>query len=109
MAHPGPLQHSKKLYVRMDEESEKAKNPAAAKDQDQTDKLPEDDLLSSEWVRRWALVAPALMDEDLRPYLFVSRDRKALFTAGSNLALKEDWIEKLCGSTLGARAAAVES
>ena len=44
----------------------------------------------------------------MRPYLFVSRDRKALFTAGSNLALKEDWIEKLCGSTLGARAAAVE-
>ncbi|MGX0978750.1 putative KAP-like P-loop ATPase [Roseovarius sp. MBR-51] len=91
-----------------DEESEQAINPAAAKDQGQTDKLPEDDLLSSEWVRRWALVAPALKDEDLRPYLFVSRDRKALFTAGSNLALKEDWIEKLCGSTLGARAAAVE-
>lgn len=38
----------------------------------------------------------------------MSRDRKALFTAGTNLALKEDWIEKLCGSTLGARAAAVE-
>lgn len=91
-----------------DEEPEKSKKPATAKGRGQTERLPEDDLLASEWVRRWALVAPALADEDLRPYLFVSRDRKALFTAGSSLALKEDWIEKLCGSTLGARAAAVE-
>lgn len=91
-----------------DEEPEKSKKPATAKGRGQTERLPEDDLLASEWVRRWALVAPALADEDLRPYLFVSRDRKALFTAGTNLALKEDWIEKLCGSTLGARAAAVE-
>ena len=68
----------------------------------------ENDPLSSDWVRRWAAVSPALTGQDLRPYLFVSRDRKALFTSGSALALKEDWIEKLCGSTLGARAAAVE-
>ncbi|WP_299682069.1 Qat anti-phage system ATPase QatA [uncultured Roseobacter sp.] len=91
-----------------DDESEKAKKPAASKGGDKKEKSPDDDLLDSEWIRRWVLVAPALADEDLRPYLFVSRDRKALFTAGSNLALKEDWIEKLCGSTLGARAAAVE-
>lgn len=91
-----------------DEDSEKAKKPAASKGGDKKEKSPDDDLLDSEWIRRWVLVAPALADEDLRPYLFVSRDRKALFTAGSNLALKEDWIEKLCGSTLGARAAAVE-
>lgn len=91
-----------------EEESEKAKKPAASKGGDKKEKSTDDDLLDSEWIRRWVLVAPALADEDLRPYLFVSRDRKALFTAGSNLALKEDWIEKLCGSTLGARAAAVE-
>ena len=66
------------------------------------------DPLASEWVRRWAAMPPAFTEEDLRPYLFVSRDRKALFTSGSALSLKEDWIEKLCGSTLGARAAAVE-
>lgn len=95
--------------LRKDEEvSERAKKPAASKGGDKKEKSPDDDLLDSEWIRRWVLVAPALADEDLRPYLFVSRDRKALFTAGSNLALKEDWIEKLCGSTLGARAAAVE-
>lgn len=64
--------------------------------------------VAGEWVRRWGAMTPTLTGEDLRPYLFVSRDRKALFTAGSGLALKEDWIEKLCGSTLGARAAAIE-
>lgn len=62
----------------------------------------------SGWMNRWAAMPPAFTGLDLRPYLFVSRDRKALFTSGSALALKEDWIEKLCGSKLGARAAAVE-
>lgn len=68
----------------------------------------EGDFSTSDWVTRWAALSPVFTGLDLRPYLFVSRDRKALFTSGSALSLKEDWIEKLCGSTLGARAAAVE-
>ena len=47
------------------------------------DTPPENDPLSSDWVRRWAAVSPALTGQDLRPYLFVSRDRTALFTSGS--------------------------
>lgn len=86
--------------------SDRAKSSTKQSIEDETSS--ESDLLSSDWVRRWAAVTPALTGQDLRPYLFVSRDRKALFTSGSALALKEDWIEKLCGSTLGARAAAVE-
>jgi len=69
---------------------------------------PDGEIPASDWVNRWAAMPPAFTGLDLRPYLFVSRDRKALFTSGSALALKEDWIEKLCGSKLGARAAAVE-
>lgn len=81
---------------------------SGAKKTAKAEPLPEGDPLTSEWVRRWATMPPAFKGQDLRPYLFVSRDRKALFTSGSALSLKEDWIEKLCGSTLGARAAAVE-
>lgn len=97
-----------KALGRDEEETDKPKKPKVVKGAGQSERAPEDEILNSEWIRRWAQITPLLTDEDLRPYLFVSRDRKALFTAGSNLALKEDWIEKLCGSTLGARAAAVE-
>lgn len=90
------------------DERDSIKLKTATKKPVSIDTPPENDPLSSDWVRRWAAVSPALTGQDLRPYLFVSRDRKALFTSGSALALKEDWIEKLCGSTLGARAAAVE-
>ncbi len=91
--------------VATDAASEKDTKGAAQK----ADEAPVvEEHVAGEWVRRWGAMTPALTGEDLRPYLFVSRDRKALFTAGSGLALKEDWIEKLCGSTLGARAAAIE-
>ncbi|WP_341213725.1 Qat anti-phage system ATPase QatA [uncultured Limimaricola sp.] len=93
-------------------EAQKNNTPSKAPTKESALKVDEapaaQEAAEGEWVRRWAAMTPALSGEDLRPYLFVSRDRKALFTAGSALALKEDWIEKLCGSTLGARAAAVE-
>lgn len=93
---------------RENDERDSVKPKASTKKPVTVETPSENDPLSSDWVRRWAAVSPALTGQDLRPYLFVSRDRKALFTSGSALALKEDWIEKLCGSTLGARAAAVE-
>lgn len=85
-----------------DKSKSSTKKPAKA------DASSDGDTLASEWMRRWAAILPTFTGVDLRPYLFVSRDRKALFTSGSVLSLKGDWIEKLCGSTLGARAAAIE-
>ncbi|MGJ8671037.1 MAG: Qat anti-phage system ATPase QatA [Oceanococcus sp.] len=89
-------------------EADSGKTKSSTKKSAKVEPSSEEDPLVSEWVRRWAAMSPAFTGQDLRPYLFVSRDRKALFTSGSTLSLKEDWIEKLCGSTLGARAAAVE-
>ena len=67
------------------------------------------DWVSNGWIRRWVQIEPSLAAVDLRPYLFVSRDRKAVFSSTSTLALQEALIEKLCGSQLGARAAALET
>ncbi len=89
-------------------EADASKSKSNTRKPTKSDPSSEGDPLASEWVRRWAAMQPSFTGQDLRPYLFVSRDRKALFTSGSALSLKEDWIEKLCGSTLGARAAAVE-
>ena len=62
----------------------------------------------SEWSRRWVLIEPRLGKIDLRPYLFTSRDRKALFTLTANLPHMEAWVEKLCGERLEAKAISVE-
>ena len=71
------------------------------------DPEPDDDKSRfNEWARRWAALEPSLGEHDLRPYLLISRDRKAVFSADSSRM--EEWIDKLCSSHLGARAAALE-
>lgn len=42
-----------------------------------------------EWTKQWALLQPKLIDEDLRPYVFVTRDKKALFGAQGSGPLDE--------------------
>lgn len=71
--------------------------------------LPEKEIKNNEWARQWAKLEPRLAKHDLRPYLFISRDQKAVFSVSSSLGLMEEWVDKLCGSRLGARAAAVET
>lgn len=66
------------------------------------------DWQESAWVQSWLSVEPKLSGEDLRPYFFISRDRKGVFNTGGALAVKEALVEQLCGSELGARAAAGE-
>ena len=66
------------------------------------------DWQESVWVKSWLSVEPKLSGEDLRPYFFISRDRKGVFNTGGTLAVKEALVEQLCGSELGARAAAGE-
>ena len=69
---------------------------------------PEEGIITNEWARRWARLEPKLAEHDLRPYLFISRDQRAVFSASSSLGLTEEWVDKLYGSRLGARAAASE-
>ena len=53
-----------------------------------------------EWARRWAKIQPALTGIDLRPYVFVSRDRRAAFTSSLTLGPLEDLIERLSSASL---------
>ncbi len=69
---------------------------------------PDEDIRNNEWARRWAKLEPKLAEHDLRPYLFISRDQRAVFSASSSLGLMEEWVDKLYGSRLGAQAAAAE-
>ncbi len=58
------------------------------------------DWRSSEDIRAWARLSPKLGDLDLRPYLFVAKDRKDYFGPMSALGHLAPLIEKLVGSKL---------
>lgn len=53
-----------------------------------------------EWARRWANIKVPLTGVDLRPYLFVSRDRRATFSVASTAGPIETLIDKLSSSKL---------
>lgn len=58
--------------------------------------------LNREWLKRWLQIEPQLGETDLRPYIFVARDKRIL--AGKpDLGSLEQLITTLCGSALAIR------
>jgi predicted KAP-like P-loop ATPase len=91
------------------EESVKATPSTAESAQPQTEDkkaaspLPAlaEEWAKSDWARAWAAIEPSLKGIDLRPYVFVTRDKRSFLgfvAAGAHL---EGLIEKLMGTTLG--------
>lgn len=62
-----------------------------AKDTEPT--LP--DWPSLEWAKQWARIDPPLADYDLRPYVFVTRDRRSVFGAVTSLGGLDDLVLRL--------------
>ena len=56
--------------------------------------------LSSPAIKAWAAVQPTIGGEDLRPYLFVAKDRKDYFGAASALGHLAAVVEQLFGGKL---------
>ncbi len=62
-----------------------------------------DRWLSRDWLVKWAKIDPALEDVDLRPYVFVARDKRIFASAADSSGL-DALIESLSGGDLAARA-----
>lgn len=82
---------------------------AVGDDDTQSDVMTNDSAVLAEWkaaegIRTWARVTPALAEIDLRPYLFVTKDRKDYFGAASVLGRLAAVVEKLLGSKLTVQA-----
>jgi hypothetical protein len=56
-----------------------------------------------EWARRWAAIPPSLADVDLRPYVFVSRDRRGGYGSQAQLGELDELLQKLIGPPLQVR------
>lgn len=59
--------------------------------------------LPRDWLVKWAKIDPPLNEVDLRPYVFVARDKRILASAVESSGL-DALIESLSGSELAARA-----
>lgn len=72
----------------------------------QSDDLPPlvQEWLDNETVRAWASVQPPIGAEDLRPYIFVTKDRRSYFGSVSTLGHLESLVERLYGPRIAVQA-----
>jgi hypothetical protein len=62
----------------------------------------------NEWAKGWAAIDPPLMGIDLRPYVFVTRDKRSSLGGLAAASHLEGLVEKLMGPTMMVRGAAGE-
>ncbi len=75
------------------------KSPAKAEQSDDTSALAQE-WTNSDWARKWGEVEPALKDVDLRPYVFVTRDKRSYLGGVAAPGHLENLVEKLMGNRL---------
>ena len=61
-----------------------------------------------EWAKQWAAIEPPLAEHDLRPYVFVTRDRRSVFGSVASLGELDELVVKLQGSPLQVKQASAE-
>ena len=90
--------------VRQESQPEKAHKKPKGKTEDSETELPDvvAKWMERDWLNKWANIDPALGLMDLRPYVFVARDKKILSVA-SELGGIEGLVEKLCGAEMAVR------
>lgn len=80
------------------------KKTATANDRDEPEAAK---WLERDWLKRWIDIEPILSDKDLRPYVFVARDKRMLLGSSGSSGL-DSLVEKLSSSKLEMRAAEPE-
>lgn len=96
--HTSGVKTRKEIYTDMDVEASKP-----------TNNVSKDSVILAEWktsdaIREWAKLNPSIGSADLRPYLFVTKDRKDYFGASSVLGRLATVAEKLMGPKLAVQA-----
>lgn len=82
------------------EDSDKPKDAAS------TDRTPErTDNARDEWIERWNALRPPLAKIDLRPYFFLTRDKRTFVAGFSGSELLDALAERLMGTDGAVRAA----
>ncbi|KFX67252.1 Qat anti-phage system ATPase QatA [Paraburkholderia fungorum] len=94
------LETLEKSLVSADGKDRASKGQKAAEAAPATDNVVLNEWKSSETVRDWAQLSPKLSGLDLRPYLFVTKDKKDYFGPVSVLGHLAGVVEKLFGGRM---------
>lgn len=89
---------------------EKTSDKDAGKARPKSTPLPPEveEWAKNEWAKNWAAIDPLLADVDLRPYVFVTRDKRSSLGGLAAASHLEGLVEKLMGPRMMARGAAQE-
>jgi predicted KAP-like P-loop ATPase len=84
----------------MDEKHKGAARPRA-------DEVPHevDEWNKSDWAKAWAAIDPSLKDVDLRPYVFVTRDKRTYLGGLAAASHLESLVDRLMGQVLSVQQA----
>lgn len=99
MAAAAPDGKCKDLKI-LETNIEKNGDKKTPKDKEESISSEAQGWISSEYIQSWATVQPLLGDVDLRPYLFVAKDRKDYFGGNSALGKLVAVAEHLMGPKL---------
>jgi predicted KAP-like P-loop ATPase len=67
-----------------------------------------DEWMKNEWIRAWAGIEPGLGATDLRPYVFVTRDKRAYYLSAGLTGHLDTLVERLMGQGLAVQGAVPE-
>lgn len=95
--------------VKTDAKAETAPKKASTK-LDEPEGLSQDvvDWMKVDWIKGWAAIDPPLLDVDLRPYVFVTRDKRGALGGVAASAHLEGLVERLMGKKMTARSCVAE-
>lgn len=95
--------------IKTDAKADVAKTKTSAKINEQ-EALSQDvvDWIKVEWIKGWAAIDPPLFDVDLRPYVFVTRDKRGSLSGVAASAHLEGLVERLMGGKIAARSCVAE-
>lgn len=61
------------------------------------------DWINDEWIKNWGKIDPPLKNIDLRPYIFVTRDKRSYFGGATGVGHLDNLIEALMGKQLAVK------
>lgn len=93
--------------VQLEKEARSAK-PEKEKADDEKPKgqARPNDWASDEWAKTWAAIDPQLGGEDIRPYLFITRDKRAFMVGLESSGHLQGLVESLMGEEMAVKLAA---
>lgn len=91
----------------LESEATHSENGSSSEAQESRSTAKETDWKQDDWIQDWAATKPMLATEDLRPYFFVSRDKKVFFPGLELPNRLQATVELLMGKRLANAKAAV--